>query len=146
MSRISTPLFAGSNFASIICIFHQLASQSAMTTPPDPEVYSNPVRLSVATRESNSSSNAVAGPSTNTKPLNERERLFEARKANEIVRRKGEKWADKLMEETVDRDTFKRAVGAISHTLLNPSPRRHHEILMSPKFDRETCFLTPSVH
>jgi hypothetical protein len=121
MSRISTPLFAGSNFASIICIFHQLASQSAMTTPPDPEVYSNPVRLSVATRESNSKSNAVAGPST--KPLNERERLFEARKANEIVRRKGEKWADKLMEETVDRDPFKRAVCTISHTLLNPSTR-----------------------
>ena len=88
-----------------------------MTTPNDPEAYSNPVRLNVATRES--SSNAIAGPSTftpsSTQPLNERERLFEARKANEIVRRKGEKWADKLMEETVDRDTFKKAVSITSH-------------------------------
>jgi hypothetical protein len=116
MSRISTPLFAGFNFASTSCIFHQSTSQSAMTTPPDPEVYSNPVRLSVATRESNS--NAIAGPST--KPLNERERLFEARKANEIVRRKGEKWADKLMEETVDRETFKRAVSTVSCLSIYP--------------------------
>jgi hypothetical protein len=68
------------------------------------EGYSNPVRLSVATRESN----ATAGPST--APLDERERLLRARKSNEVVRRKGEKWADKLMEETVDRETFKRAV------------------------------------
>jgi len=88
-----------------------------MTTPNDPEAYSNPVRLNVATRES--SSNAIAGPSTSTppstKPLTERERLFEARKANGIVRRKGEKWADELMEETVDRDTFKKAVSITSH-------------------------------
>jgi len=73
-----------------------------MTTPSEPEAYSNPVRLSVATREPN----ATAGPST----LSERERLLKARISNEVVRRKGEKWADKLMEETVDRDTFKRAV------------------------------------
>jgi len=70
------------------------------------EAYSNPVRLSVATRESNAS----AGPSTAAPVLSERERLLKARKSNEVIRRKGEKWADKLMEETVDRDTFKRAV------------------------------------
>lgn len=97
---------------SSFCVFN-----TTMTTPNDPEAYSNPVRLNVATRES--SSNAIAGPSTSTppstKPLNERERLFEARKANEIVRRKGEKWADKLMEETVDRDTFKKAVRSTFH-------------------------------
>lgn len=51
--------------------------------------------------------NAEAGPSQ-TQP--ERERLLNARKANELIRRKGEKWADKLMEETVDKETFKRAV------------------------------------
>jgi hypothetical protein len=79
------------------------------TTTTEAEAYSNPVRLSVATRESN----ATAGPSTST--LTERERLLKARKSNEVVRRKGEKWADKLMEETVDRDTFKRAV-----SLSNP--------------------------
>jgi hypothetical protein len=80
----------------------------AIPTETEEEAYSNPVRLSVATRDSNS----VAGPSTTTPTpiLNERERLLKARKSNEIVRRKGEKWADKLMEETVDRDTFKRAV------------------------------------
>jgi hypothetical protein len=80
------------------------------TTTTEAEAYSNPVRLSVATRESD----AAAGPSTST--LSERERLLKARKSNEVVRRKGEKWADKLMEETVDRDTFKRAV-----SLSNPS-------------------------
>jgi hypothetical protein len=74
------------------------------TTTTEAEAYSNPVRLSVTTRESN----ADAGPSTST--LSERERLLKARKSNEVVRRKGEKWADNLMEETVDRDTFKRAV------------------------------------
>ena len=73
-----------------------------MTTPSESEAYSNPVRLSVATREPN----ATAGPST----LSERERLLKARISNEVVRRKGETWSDKLMEETVDRDTFKRAV------------------------------------
>jgi hypothetical protein len=73
-----------------------------MSEPSEPEAYSNPVRLSVATRESN----AAAGPST----LSERERLLKARISNEVIRRKGEKWADELMEETVDRDTFKRAV------------------------------------
>lgn len=97
-----------------------------MTTPNDPEAYSNPVRLNVATRET--SSNAIAGPSTftspSTKPLNERERLFEARKANEIVRRKGEKWADKLMEETVDRETFKKAVSITSHASSTHQSRR----------------------
>lgn len=77
---------------------------SAITT--EAEAYSNPVRLSVATRESN----AAAGPSTAAPVLSERERLLKARKSNEVIRRKGEKWADKLMEETVDRDTFKRAV------------------------------------
>jgi hypothetical protein len=76
------------------------------TTTTEGEAYSNPVRLSVATRESN----ATAGPSTPAPVLSERERLLKARKSNEVVRRKGEKWADKLMEETVDRDTFKRAV------------------------------------
>jgi hypothetical protein len=33
-----------------------------------------------------------------------------------VVRKKGEKWADKLMEETVDKETFKKAVSA-AHTL-----------------------------
>jgi hypothetical protein len=85
-------------------------------TTEDIEAYSNPVRLSVATRESGS----AAGPSTLTSkasqqlPLSERERLLKARKSNEIVRRKGEKWADKLMEETVDRETFKKAVSQCS--------------------------------
>jgi hypothetical protein len=82
------------------------------TTTTEAEAYSNPVRLSVATRETN----ADAGPSTPAAALSERDRLLKARKSNEIIRRKGEKWADKLMEETVDRDTFKRAV-----SLSNPS-------------------------
>lgn len=79
----------------------------------DTEVYSNPVRLSVATREPN----AAAGPSI-APILIERERLLKARKSNEVVRRKGEKWADKLMEETVDRDTFKRAVSPTMDPVL----------------------------
>jgi len=84
------------------------------------ESYTNPVRLSVATRETRYDNdhevNAEAGPSTSNpsrpKPLDERERLLKARKANEVVRKKGEKWADKLMEETVDKETFKKAVSA----------------------------------
>ena len=84
------------NFATINPQFNMTTTES--------EAYSNPVRLSVATRENN----AAAGPSS--APLDERERLLRARRSNELVRRKGEKWADKLMEETVDRDTFKRAV------------------------------------
>jgi len=84
------------NFATINPQFNMTTTES--------EAYSNPVRLSVATRENN----AAAGPSS--APLDERERLLRARRSNELVRRKGEKWADKMMEETVDRDTFKRAV------------------------------------
>ena len=89
------------------------------TTTPEAEAYSNPVRLSVATRESN----ATAGPSTPAPASSERERLLKARKSNEVVRRKGEKWADKLMEETVDRDTFKRAV-SLSDSLRGVGRRR----------------------
>jgi hypothetical protein len=89
------------------------------------ESYTNPVRLSVATRETRHDNevNAEAGPSTSNpsqpRPLDERERLLKARKANEVVRKKGEKWADKLMEETVDKATFKKAV-SVAHP--PPSP------------------------
>lgn len=73
--------------------------------------YTNPVRLAVATREVTSQPvNASAGPSNYT----ETETLLRAKKRNDEIRRKGDKWADKLMEETVDRETFKRAVsGAV---------------------------------
>lgn len=83
-------------------------------TATESEAYSNPVRLSVATRETN----AAAGPSTQP-ILNEREKLLRARKSNEVVRRKGEKWADKMMEETVDRDTFRRAVSRAFHQCID---------------------------
>lgn len=98
------------------------------TETPALKPYINPVRLSVKTRETPSHNdgpdvdidNAEAGPSTSTlshigtRPLSEQERLLKARKANEQVRKKGEKWADKLMEETVDRATFKKAVSVLS--------------------------------
>lgn len=83
-----------------------------MTTSPneaEDNGYSNPARLVVATRESRSSLGAVNADAGPSKP-NERETLLRAKKRNDEVRRKGEKWSDKLMEETVDRETFKRAV------------------------------------
>lgn len=77
--------------------------------------YSNPVRLSVKT----SDATATAGPSN----YGEKERLLRAKKRNEEVRRKGDQWADKLMEETVDQGTFKRAV-SIQACILRDSRRR----------------------
>lgn len=72
---------------------------------PNAESYSNPVRLSVQT----SDAVAAAGPSN----YGEKERLLRAKKRTEEIRRKGDQWADKLMEETVDQGTFKRAVSLL---------------------------------
>lgn len=82
-----------------------------MMTDSSTTGYSNPVRLAVQTREpglsaSSSTAENAGGPSN----YGEKERLLRAKKRNEEVRRKGELWADKLMEETVDIGTFKRAV------------------------------------
>lgn len=74
-------------------------------TEPSTGGYSNPARLTVKARETRPS-DSDPGPSN----YGEKERLLRAKKRNEEVRRKGDQWADKLMEETVDRGTFRRAV------------------------------------
>lgn len=74
--------------------------------------YSNPVRLSVKTTEVGTGAGALAGAGPSN--YGEKERLLRAKQRNEEIRRKGDQWADKLMEETVDQRTFKRAVSGVS--------------------------------
>lgn len=76
-----------------------------MADSPDSRDYSNPVRLSVATRDPK-----LAGQEAGPSNYSEKERLLRGRNRNEEIRRKGDKWADKMMEETLDRETFKRGV------------------------------------
>lgn len=86
--------------------------RTAMSASAAPGGYSNPARLNVAT--ATAGAEGGAGPSN----LGERERLLRAKKRNDEIRRKGEKWADKLMEETVDREVFKRAVSLLHVSLF----------------------------
>ncbi|KAK8870072.1 hypothetical protein IAR55_000642 [Kwoniella newhampshirensis] len=88
-------------------------SPPAISTTAPPPSSRNPVRLSVAQRDTS----YEAGPSTDTlTPSHDAESDAYKRAAVRKItlKRKVDRWMDKLMEETVDRATFKKAASYLT--------------------------------